>query len=73
MLEASNFVAAVQNRQGTYIACIEEIAFRNSWITDDELIKLAEPLMKTNYGKYLVSLIEKNEISQPAYEEVAYS
>jgi len=58
MLEASNFVAAVQNRQGTYIACLEEIAYRNGWISSEELRILAEPLTKTNYGRYLVELIK---------------
>jgi glucose-1-phosphate thymidylyltransferase len=56
MLEASNFVSAIQNRQGTYISCIEEIAFRNGWISKEKLIELAEPLSKTNYGKYLLDL-----------------
>ena len=56
MLEASNFVSTIQNRQGTYISCIEEIAFRNDWISKEELIELAEPLVKTNYGKYLLDL-----------------
>jgi glucose-1-phosphate thymidylyltransferase len=59
MLEASNFVSAIQNRQGTYIACIEEIAFRNGWISKEELIELAGPLTKTNYGKYLLDLAHK--------------
>lgn len=58
MLEASNFVSAIQNRQGTYIACIEEIAFRNGWITSDNLVELATPLSKTKYGKYLMDLAQ---------------
>ena len=53
MLQASNFVEAVQNTQGTYIACLEEIAYRKKWINRDELLVLAEPLMKSNYGEYL--------------------
>lgn len=56
MLEASNFVSAIQNRQGTYIACIEEIAYRNAWISSEKLIELATPLSKTKYGQYLIDL-----------------
>src|SRR6056297_907309 len=53
LLEASNFVEAIQKRQGLYISCIEEIAYRLGYIDSEQLKKLAEPLMKTNYGKYL--------------------
>ena len=61
MLQASNFVEAVQTAQGTYIACLEEIAFRKGWINTEELLELANPLMKTGYGKYLVDMAdEKN-------------
>ncbi|HJA32050.1 MAG: glucose-1-phosphate thymidylyltransferase [Clostridiales bacterium] len=56
LLDASDFVAAVQKRQGMYISCIEEIAFRRGFIDKEQLLKLAEPLMKTNYGKYLVEV-----------------
>lgn len=56
LLDAANFVATFQKRQGLYISCIEEIAFKRGFITRDELLKLAEPLMKTNYGKYLVEV-----------------
>ena len=59
MLKASNFVEAVQSTQGTYIASLEEIAYRNGWISKEELLVLAEPLMKTNYGKYLKSISEE--------------
>ncbi|MBS5951943.1 MAG: glucose-1-phosphate thymidylyltransferase, partial [Clostridium sp.] len=61
MLQASNFVEAVQNTQGTYIACLEEISYRKGWITADEVKKLAKPLMKTGYGKYLVDVVEELE------------
>ena len=73
MLDASNFVAAVQNRQGTYIASIEEIAYRNKWISSEELRTLAEPLSKTNYGRYLIELIKHEESIEAklAYGEVA--
>lgn len=56
LLDAADFVAAVQKRQGMYISCIEEIAFRRGFIGREQLLKLAEPLMKTNYGKYLVEV-----------------
>lgn len=58
MLKASNFVEAVQTTQGTYIACLEEIAYRQNWISKEEVRELAEPLMKTGYGKYLMEIIE---------------
>lgn len=59
MLDASNFVAAIQKRQGTYIASIEEIAYRNGWIDEEQLKKIAGQLISSQYGKYLIGLIEK--------------
>ena len=59
LLQASNFIETIQERQGNYIACIEEIAYRNGWITKEELLKLAESLLKTDYGKYLVEVAEE--------------
>ena len=56
LLEASNFVETIQNRQGFYVSCIEEIAWRNKWITSDQLAVLGEKLGKTEYGKYLIEL-----------------
>lgn len=56
LLEASNFVQTVQKRQGLYVACIEEIAYRNGFITKEQLHALAEPLIKTEYGKYLMAI-----------------
>ncbi|HEE9847348.1 TPA: glucose-1-phosphate thymidylyltransferase RfbA [Clostridium perfringens] len=70
MLQASNFVEAVQNTQGTYIACLEEIAYRKGWIKAVKVIELAKPLMKTGYGKYLVDIVEEIE-SKKALEEIA--
>ena len=56
LLDASDFVAAVQKRQGLYISCIEEIAYKRHFITKEQLLALAEPLMKTAYGRYLVEV-----------------
>jgi glucose-1-phosphate thymidylyltransferase len=58
MLEASNFVEAIQKRQGLYVACLEEIAFKKKYITKEQLLILAKPLLKTDYGKYLVNVAE---------------
>ena len=56
LLDAADYVAAVQKRQGLYISCIEEIAYKRGFITREQLLELAEPLLKTNYGKYLVEV-----------------
>ena len=61
MLQASNFVEAVQDTQGTYIACLEEIAYRQGWISGDEVRELAKPLMKTGYGQYLIDIVNEAE------------
>ncbi len=60
LLEASNFVETIQKRQGFYISCIEEIAYRKGYISKEGLLKLAEPLKKTNYGKYLEEIAEND-------------
>ena len=60
MLQAAQFVATVQNRQGFYISCIEEIAWRKGWISDAELEKLGTELRMTDYGQYLLSLVHGN-------------
>jgi glucose-1-phosphate thymidylyltransferase len=62
MLEASNYVNVVQKRQGLYIACLEEIAFRKGYISKEQLIELAEPLMKSEYGIYLRQVLSELEI-----------
>jgi glucose-1-phosphate thymidylyltransferase len=59
LLEAGNFVATIQKRQGFYIACIEEIAWRNGWISDEQLRQSGERLSKTPYGQYILSLLEQ--------------
>ena len=61
LLEASNFVEAVQTRQGLYIACLEEIAYRKGYINKEQLLELAKPLMKTEYGQYLVKVSMENQ------------
>ncbi len=58
LLDAANFVAAFQKRQGMYISCIEEIAYRKGFITKEQLRVLSEPLLKTEYGKYLTEVAE---------------
>jgi glucose-1-phosphate thymidylyltransferase len=58
LLEAGNYVATIQNRQGFYISCIEEIAWRNKWIDNKQLESLGRKLDKTAYGQYILSLIE---------------
>ncbi len=57
LAEASNFVQAIQKRQGLYVACIEEIAYRQGWISKEQLVTLGKQLEKTEYGIYLLSLI----------------
>lgn len=57
LLEASNFVATIQNRQGFAVSCIEEIAWRNGWINNDQLKTLGQKLEKTAYGQYILSLL----------------
>lgn len=63
LLDAANFVEAIQTRQGLYVACIEEIAYKKGFISREQLLKLAEPLMKVEYGKYLVQIANNyNEV-----------
>ncbi|HOF86413.1 MAG TPA: sugar phosphate nucleotidyltransferase, partial [Treponemataceae bacterium] len=57
LLEASNYIATIQKRQGMYVSCIEEIAYRNGWIGKEELMKLAAGY-KTEYGEYLNYIAE---------------
>ena len=58
LLEAANYVSIMQKRQGLYVSCIEEIAFRMGYISRDELSALAEPMEKTKYGQYLRQIVE---------------
>jgi glucose-1-phosphate thymidylyltransferase len=59
MLEASSFIATLQKRQGLQVACPEEIAFAQKWITAEQLERVAQPLIKTNYGQYLLNLLKR--------------
>lgn len=60
LLEASNFVSIIQRREGLYVSCIEEIAYRMEYITKEKLIRLAQPMLKTDYGRYLLRIGEEN-------------
>ena len=57
LLEASNFVKTIQSRQGVMVACLEEIAYRNGWIDKKKIKELAQSLIKSSYGRYLLSII----------------
>jgi glucose-1-phosphate thymidylyltransferase len=59
LLEAAGFIATLQKRQGLMVACPEEIAFHQNWITADDLLRLAHPLSKNGYGQYLLNLLKK--------------
>ena len=61
LLEAANFVKTIQSRQGVMVACLEEIAYRNGWISKEKVLELAKPLMKSKYGKYLEELIKNGK------------
>lgn len=58
LLEASSFIAALQKRQGLQVACPEEVAYRQHWITAEHMLKLAGPLSKSHYGRYLQNLVK---------------
>jgi glucose-1-phosphate thymidylyltransferase len=59
LIQASNFIETIETRQGLKVACPEEIAFRNQWITKDQLLVLAQPMAKNQYGQYLLRLAEE--------------
>lgn len=59
LLEAANFVKTIQSRQGVMVACLEEIAYGNGWISAEKVEELAKPLLKSDYGKYLMNLIKE--------------
>lgn len=59
LMQAGQFVQVIQERQGLNVGCIEEVAWRNKFITDEQLLKIAEPLRKSGYGEYLIKLINE--------------
>jgi glucose-1-phosphate thymidylyltransferase len=59
LMQAGQFVQVIEERQGLKIGCIEEVAYSNDFITKDELKKVAEPLVKSGYGSYLLNLLKK--------------
>ena len=69
--EASTFVEVIEKRQGLKIACLEGIAYRNGWITEEKMRKLAHPMLKNQYGQYLLKVIEemKNEVNSETFKE----
>lgn len=63
LLEASNYVQIIEKRQGLKVACLEEIAFEMGYINKEQLLVLAEPLKKNEYGQYLIRVAEKSNLS----------
>lgn len=61
LTEAASFVQAVQNRQALYVACIEEIAYRQGWISKEQLLELAMPMAKTEYGQYMIQIASEEQ------------
>lgn len=64
LIEASQFVQTVEHRQGYKIACLEEIAYNNGWISKDKILEIAKPLSKNGYGKYLYDLVKEINVQQ---------
>ena len=61
LAEASTFIEVIEKRQGLKVACLEEIAFRKGWISRQDLLRIAEPMKKNEYGQYLIRLAQNNE------------
>ncbi|ARC30642.1 glucose-1-phosphate thymidylyltransferase [Bacillus toyonensis] len=68
LLEASQFIETIEKRQSLKVACLEEIAFRKGYITREQLLELAEPMKKNQYGQYLIRLAEQSKQKQPIYQ-----
>ena len=64
LLEASNYIQAIENRQGLKVACLEEIAFDMGYISRAQLVALAEPLKKNGYGQYLLEIAKEKEVHE---------
>jgi glucose-1-phosphate thymidylyltransferase len=62
LAEASTFIEVLEKRQGLKVSCLEEIAWRNKWISNDQLLEIAEPMCKNEYGQYLLKLVEKRKV-----------
>lgn len=62
LLDAANYVEAIQTRQGLYVSCLEEIAYRQGYISKEQLLNLAKPLLKTEYGQYLVKISNEERL-----------
>ena len=69
LAEASTFVEVIEKRQGLKIACLEGIAYRNGWITEEKMRELAKPMLKNQYGQYLLKVIEemKEEVTSDTF------
>jgi glucose-1-phosphate thymidylyltransferase len=61
--EASTFIEVLEKRQGLKVSCLEEIAWRNKWISNDQLLEIAEPMCKNEYGQYLLKLLDKRKVN----------
>ena len=61
--EASTFIEVLEKRQGLKVACLEGIAYRKGWITAEKLKEVAQPMLKNDYGKYLLSILDEKEDS----------
>jgi glucose-1-phosphate thymidylyltransferase len=57
LFDASRFIEVIESRQGVQVACLEEIAWRKGWISDDDLLRLAEPMKHNGYGQYMIKLV----------------
>ena len=59
LADASRFIEVIENRQGVQVACLEEIAWRKGWISDEDLLRLAEPMSHNPYGEYMINLVKR--------------
>ena len=69
---ASTFIEVIEKRQGLKVACLEGIAYRNGWITEDKMRELAKPMLKNHYGQYLLKVIDKmkEEITSDSFRYI---